>query len=441
MSSNDAVIRVNGLGKSYRIYDRPHHRLLQGLFRSRVLCRDFAALHDVNMEVRKGETIGVVGRNGSGKSTLLQIICGTLAPTYGEVEVKGRIAALLELGAGFNIEFTGRENAYLNAAILGLSREEINQRFDKIEAFAEIGEFIDHPVKTYSSGMFVRLAFSVAIHVEPNILIVDEALAVGDARFQSKCLNAIKRMRDGGTTILFVSHDVGSVRALCDRSIWLDRGQVRMQGEVFPVTAQYTQFLFEDEQQVIDMRPEPEPVPDAPEEASVDGETPAEAMDASRPINHWGSHVGSIISAGIYDARGVRKDVFIEREPVFVKIRFRVPDRASRDTLSVAYSIKNLRGNDLIVSTTWDQKVVSFGGESDEFEVTFEFENCLNTGKYLLVAALEDRASAGIQYYEYIEGAQYFSSLFEVEYCGIFLPHTRQRISDCADLVGVSPKN
>jgi lipopolysaccharide transport system ATP-binding protein len=423
----DIAINVENLGKNFRIYEKPHHRLLQGLLRTRKYYRDFWALHEINLQISRGETVGIVGRNGSGKSTLLQIVCGTLAPTTGSISVNGRIAALLELGAGFNPEFTGRENAFLNASILGLTANEIEDRFESIEAFAEIGEFMEQPVKTYSSGMFVRLAFATAIHVEPKILVVDEALAVGDARFQAKCLNAIRKMKNDGVTILFVSHDVGSVRTLCDRSVWLDRGRLRMEGDVFPVTAQYTQFLFEDEESA-EVKQGSEIVSVLEDESNDMGEGSIVPMEEARPINHWGTHIGAITYAGIHDSEGNRKDVFVNREILTVKIKIRVPRTVPRDTLSVAFSIKNIKGNDLIVSTTWDDKVCRFDYLKDEFEVDFEFENCLNTGKYLLVAALEDRAGVSIQYYEYVEGVQYFSTLFETEYFGVFLPHVSQRM-------------
>lgn len=433
MSQATPVIRVRNVSKAYRIYAKPHHRLLQGVMRWRTYYTDFWALQNVDVEVHAGETVGVVGRNGSGKSTLLQIICGTVTPSSGDVTVNGRIAALLELGSGFNPEFTGRENAYLNAAILGLSRSEVAERFPDIEAFAEIGSFMDQPVKTYSSGMFVRLAFSVAIHVSPKVLIVDEALAVGDARFQAKCLNAIKRMKESGTTILFVSHDVGSVRSLCDRSIWLDRGRIRMEGEVFPVTAQYTQFLFEGEASAEALVDHGDDMPIGDDlvddgEVAISGGAAVEALEHSRPINHWGTHPGCILEAGIYDVHGARKDVFLEFEKMFVRIRFRVPRGVDRKALSMAFSIKNLRGNDLIVSATWDQGKGQFVGAEDEYLVTFEIDTRLNSGKYLLVAALEDRSGPTIQYYEYVEGAQYFSTLFATEYCGVFLPEVRQSI-------------
>src|SRR5690348_2740583 len=220
MSSEDFSIRVDRLSKRYEIYAQPAHRLKQMILpraqramrrSARTYFKEFWALRDVSFDVRRGETVGIVGRNGSGKSTLLQMICGTLHPTAGRISVGGRIAALLELGAGFNPEFTGRENVYLNAAVIGLSREEIDARFDDIAAFADIGDFMEQPVKTYSSGMYVRLAFAVAINVDPEILVVDEALAVGDELFQRKCFARIDAIRSKGATILFVSHSANAV--------------------------------------------------------------------------------------------------------------------------------------------------------------------------------------------------------------------------------------
>lgn len=234
MSSDKNIIRVDGLGKCYEIYNRPQDRLKQSILpRIRALAgrapkyyyREFWALKNVSFEVGRGQTVGIIGRNGSGKSTLLQIICGTLTPSTGLVETHGRVAALLELGAGFNPEFTGRENVYMNAAVLGLTKEEIDARFDDISAFADIGDFIEQPVKHYSSGMYARLAFAVAINVDPDILVVDEALAVGDEPFQRKCFARINKIKDDGATILFVSHSGGTIINLCDRAILLNRGE------------------------------------------------------------------------------------------------------------------------------------------------------------------------------------------------------------------------
>lgn len=248
MSSNDIAIRVTNLSKRYEIYATPRDRLKQFVLprlqrqvglQPKQYFREFWALKEVSFEIKKGETVGIIGRNGSGKSTLLQMICGTLNPTSGSIQTSGRIAALLELGSGFNPEFTGRENVYMNASVLGLSNEEIDARFDDIAAFADIGDFIEQPVKTYSSGMMVRLAFSVAIHVEPDILIVDEALAVGDIVFQMKCLDKMEKIRSHGTTILFVSHSLEQVKRFCALAVWLDHGKVKLMGESNYVSDQY----------------------------------------------------------------------------------------------------------------------------------------------------------------------------------------------------------
>ncbi len=220
----EVAISLKNVSKCYKRYAHPVDRLKEILLPGKSRAQEFWALRDINLEVLQGETLGLIGHNGSGKSTLLQIVAGTLTPTTGEVTVKGRIAALLELGSGFNPEFTGRQNVFFNGQLLGLSQKELEDKFDSIAAFADIGDFLDQPVKTYSSGMFVRLAFAVAVSVEPNILIVDEALAVGDIFFQQKCFERIRRLKDSGTTILFVSHDTAAVYRLCSKAILLEMG-------------------------------------------------------------------------------------------------------------------------------------------------------------------------------------------------------------------------
>jgi lipopolysaccharide transport system ATP-binding protein len=262
MSSNDVAIQVSNLGKCYEIYNNPRDRLkqfivpnLQRLARRpypKQYFREFWALRDVSFEIRKGETLGIIGRNGSGKSTLLQLICGTLNATTGSIQTNGRVSALLELGSGFNPEFTGRENVYMNASILGLSNAEIDARYDDIVSFADIGDFIDQPVKMYSSGMLVRLAFSVATQVDPEILIIDEALSVGDTFFQSKCMIKMKRMIDNeGTTLLFVSHDLITVKSLCKRGILLDKGSVIHNGDARDAVEKYFGMKVDSEQKVV----------------------------------------------------------------------------------------------------------------------------------------------------------------------------------------------
>ncbi len=255
MSSNEFAIRVEGLSKCYYIYNQPQDRLKQSIIprlqaltgrTPKTYFHEFWALRNVSFELKKGETVGIIGRNGSGKSTLLQLICGTLTPTRGLVWTDGRLAALLELGSGFNPEFTGRENVYLNGAVLGLSRDEINARFDDIAAFADIGEFIDQPVKMYSSGMFVRLTFAINIMSQPDIMIVDEALAVGDMKFQAKCMTALKRRQEAGTTVLFVSHDMGSIKSLCSRVIYLEHGELKSVGTAAQVAEGYIRMMREE---------------------------------------------------------------------------------------------------------------------------------------------------------------------------------------------------
>lgn len=245
MSEDDIVLSVRNVSKCFEMYEKPVHRLYQTLCAGKKkFYKEFWALRDVNFEVRKGECVGIIGKNGAGKSTLLQIITGTLAATTGAVELKGRVAALLELGSGFNPEFTGRENVYLNGSILGLSKAEIDARYDDILAFADIGEFIDQPVKTYSSGMMVRLAFAVQVMVDPDVLIVDEALAVGDSAFQRKCYARMDELKARGVTILFVSHDTESVKQQCSRVIVLDLGTVVYEGEALAGVTEYMRRLF-----------------------------------------------------------------------------------------------------------------------------------------------------------------------------------------------------
>lgn len=265
MSGHDIAINVSNLSKCYQIYDKPSDRLKQFIVPK--LCRaipalrnsfptphlplptyyrDFWALKDVSFEIKKGETVGIIGRNGSGKSTLLQMICGTLSPSNGSIQTIGRIAALLELGAGFNPEFTGQENVRMGCALLGLTPEETEAKFDDIAAFADIGDFIEQPVKIYSSGMYLRLAFAVNIASEPDIMIVDEALAVGDMNFQAKCMTALTRIQERGATVLFVSHDIGALKSLCSRGVYLERGTVQEIGRAGDVAEHYIRRMREE---------------------------------------------------------------------------------------------------------------------------------------------------------------------------------------------------
>lgn len=247
-SSDNLALAVNNVSKHYEIYATPQDRLKQTILRRKRFFKEFWALRNLSVDIKRGESVGIIGRNGSGKSTLLQIITGTLAPTEGEVRVFGRVAALLELGSGFNPEFTGRENVYLNASILGLSRAEIDAKYEDIVAFADIGQFIDQPVKTYSSGMMVRLAFAVQVQMEPDILIIDEALAVGDELFQRKCYSALADFHQSGGTLVFVSHAGGIVKELCDRAVLLDAGEMLMCADSRTTVDEYHRYIFANEQ-------------------------------------------------------------------------------------------------------------------------------------------------------------------------------------------------
>jgi lipopolysaccharide transport system ATP-binding protein len=251
--ASNVAIKVENISKCYQIYSSPRDRLKQFVLprlqravgkETKKYCREFWALKDVNFEIVKGEIVGIIGRNGSGKSTLLQMICGTLSPTSGSIQTDGRIAALLELGSGFNPGFTGRENVYMNASALGLSQDETDVKFDDIAAFADIGDFIEQPVKTYSSGMMMRLAFSISTNVDPQILIVDEALSVGDELFQRKCFSRIETMKNNGITILFLSHSGSTVVELCDRAILIDSGEQLAKGLPKLILGHYNKLLY-----------------------------------------------------------------------------------------------------------------------------------------------------------------------------------------------------
>lgn len=411
---SEPVIVVSGLGKCYHVYDRPRDRLLQMLSRGRrVYYREFWALRDTSFSIRRGETVGIIGRNGSGKSTLLQMICGTVTPTAGAVRTGGRVAALLELGAGFNPEFTGRENVLLNAAILGVPREAMTERMREVEAFSELGNFLDQPVKSYSSGMFARLAFSIAIHVDPDILVVDEALAVGDARFVAKCMRRIRDMQQAGVSILFVSHDTTAVRTLCQRAIWLDAGAMVEDGDVFPVTGRYMEYMFREEGGMPTSGGDAAPVAISPGAAANSG-----SLDA-RPVTHWGSHKGLIKQALVCDSTGERRDVVEWNEPIEVIVVVHLSDAIPREGLSVAISIKDLKGTDLVVVSTYESGLAL--PSASQFRVIFRLDNLLTNGRYLLVAAVENRSQPEIHYYEYVEGAHYFAS-HSIQLSGVFQP-------------------
>lgn len=384
--SSDIAISVKNLTKKYRIFGHPGDRIKQAFtFGSVHFYREFTALQDVSFEIKKGETIGIIGRNGSGKSTLLQLICGILKPTSGSVQVNGRISALLELGAGFNPEFTGRENVYFQGAVIGITKEEIDRRFDDIEAFADIGEFIDQPVRTYSSGMFVRLAFAVAIHVEPDILVVDEALAVGDALFQKRCYARIRQMQKGGLTLILVSHDHELVRNMTNRALLLGRGATLFWGDTREATHLYRKMLFEEDAFRIAQKE-----PDA---------TQSSVSVPHKEEREYGIGGARIISLRILGHDGEPRTLFHSREQIDFEIAVMI--ESPLDRLNIAIVIKTLQGLKVYAWGTLNQDIAMWaaGTESgifweksflpgEEVIVTLSLEGNLGTGTYEVQAVV-----------------------------------------------------
>lgn len=396
----DVVIAVEGLSKRYEIYDRPRDRLLQMLARGRrQYFREFWALRDVGFEVRRGETLGIVGRNGSGKSTLLQLICGTLNPTAGRIDVRGRVAALLELGAGFNPEFTGRENVFMSAKLLGLSQAEVEARFDAIAAFADIGAFIEQPVKTYSSGMYVRLAFAVIAHVDADILVIDEALAVGDAVFTQRCMRFIRAFQARGT-LLFVSHDIAAVQSLCRSAIWLANGQLRAYGLSQDVSQAYLRFtaqetygddaVLEDLQSSAAVPATPPPPRSAPA-AAIDYDVVVQSTPNVSAATGWKTGDAEIVDIAVMAANGSDVQVFQGGERLVLRIRaFAHKPLASP---IIGFLVRDRLGQDLFGENTMAFANVkppkADAGQS--LEATFEFVlPMLPNGTYAVMVSIAD---------------------------------------------------
>ncbi|MEP0857773.1 ABC transporter ATP-binding protein [Trichocoleus sp. DQ-U1] len=370
---SEIAISLKNVSKCFKRYVHPVDRLKEIVLPGRTYAQEFWALRDINLEVLKGQTVGIIGRNGSGKSTLLQIIAGTLTPTSGSIEVNGRIGALLELGSGFNPEFTGRENVFLNGAILGLSRQEMEQRFDEIAAFADIGDFIDQPVQTYSSGMVVRLAFAVSVNIEPDILIIDEALAVGDAAFQFKCFERLEHLTQSGVTILFVSHDIGAVKLLCEDVLYLVNGQARGFGSPDDLAELY--FL--------DMRDE--------QRKLLSGSSPVKkkhSLAGDKGIA-FGTDEGRIIQAEFIDIDCLHGTFTLGDE---IKVKLQIEFLSSLNHPSLSLFVQ-------------DRKMLPIGGQylrlskTNQSEkiirqtVIFSFKVSLAAGNYFLTALLEERQS------------------------------------------------
>lgn len=343
------IISFKSVSKTYPIYDAPSDRLAELLTLNFVKKhRDFKALDDISFAIQPGETFCIIGENGSGKSTLLQIIAGILQPSTGKTEVKGRVAALLELGSGFNPEFSGRDNVYLNAAILGLSREETDRRFQSIEDFAEIGQFLDQPVKTYSSGMTVRLAFSVAIHVDPEILLVDEALAVGDVYFRQRCLRKVHELRQRGVTILFVSHSMGDVKAIGDRVMWLDHGRIREFGATDLVVSKYLAAMADKDSDFVEHHAVPEP--DGTEDTITAGSAPELATNIPNVDHRHGDGRASIIGIAVLNEIGEVSGMLEPNTKCVIRISARAKEYVALP--NIGFMMRNHLGIDFAGSNT-----------------------------------------------------------------------------------------
>lgn len=400
MSSSEIAIKVDHLSKMYQMYNQPQDRLKQFVFPRvqrltgkppKAYFREFWALHDVSFEVKKGETVGIIGRNGSGKSTLLQLICGTLTPTGGSVQTHGRVAALLELGSGFNPEFTGRENVYLNGAVLGLTNEEVNARFADIAAFADIGDFIDQPVKTYSSGMLVRLAFAVIAHVDADILVIDEALAVGDTVFSQKCFRFLRHFMKNGT-ILFVSHDVNSVNNLCRLAVWLDHGSMRMFSDANDVTKAYTQYcnqqIYGDSVKLNSLKDDkainPRP------EKKIDPETRISFYDDIANSDGWKTGAADILGVSITESDGQPVTTLLGGEKVVLKIQAIVHQPLASPI--IGFLVKDRLGQSLFGENTYiyiQPPCAVNVGERLEAEFIFSLP-LLPNGEYSMSVSIAD---------------------------------------------------
>lgn len=412
MSSNEIAVRVQGLSKCYEIYNNPRDRLKQFLMPHlrRLMGRapkqyfqEFWALKDVSFEIKKGETVGIIGRNGSGKSTLLQLICGTLSPTSGGVEINGRVAALLELGSGFNPEFTGRENVYMNASVLGLSNEEIDARFEKIVAFADIDDFIEQPVKTYSSGMMVRLAFAVIAHVDAEILVVDEALSVGDAFFTQKCMRFLRKFMETGT-VLFVSHDTGAVANLCSKAVLLNRGQVTEIGAPKKLIEHYLATFYELNQDVSGALASEYKVPSDQTEAPIGYRDMRDGLISASKLRNdiqiyqfnpdlagFGTGDATILSVRIVDQVGAPLSWIVGGEDVVLEIRC----IANKDILRpiVGFHFKDRLGQIIFCDNTYlsfkHRPVPVYSGGT--LITRFEFRlPILPTGEYTISPAIAE---------------------------------------------------
>lgn len=386
---SEVAIRVDDVSKLYKLYDKPSDRLKESLGLTRKkLYKEHYALHNVSFDVKRGETVGIIGTNGSGKSTILKIITGVLNPSGGHVEIDGRISALLELGAGFNMEYTGIENIYLNGTMIGFSREEIDAKMQDILDFADIGDFVHRPVKTYSSGMFVRLAFAVAINIDPEILIVDEALSVGDVFFQAKCYKKFEDFKKMGKTILFVSHDLGSISKYCDRVVLLNRGKKLAEGTPKEMVSMYKRIMVNQDKaeeiaaHQMDMSSLEEDDEKEIKEAACEGQW-KKHYNLNPDVDEYGNGAAEIEDFAIIDENGNYTNAIVKgtRFRLKSKVKFK---QDIHDPI-FTYTFKNIQGVAITgTNTMYEKKDVPLAKEGETYVATFEQDMFLQGGEYLL---------------------------------------------------------
>lgn len=395
---DNIVIKIENLSKIYKLYDRPIDRMKESLsIRKKKYGREHYALNDITFEVKKGETLGIIGTNGSGKSTILKIITGVLTPSLGNVEVNGKISALLELGAGFNPEYTGLENIYLNGTMLGYTKEEMEKKLNPIIEFADIGEFIDQPVKTYSSGMFARLAFAVAINVEPEILIVDEALAVGDVRFQIKCMDKMKKMMEGGTTVLFVSHDINTIRKFCMKAIWLNNGIMKSIGEVNRVSDEYLDFLKCAENN--NKTQNENKTEEETKEEQIENETKEQNQENKSKLNEYKGIIAEVVDFKILNKSNNIVNVAKFDEYLKIEVTYEVYDKNIKDPV-LGIAIKRIDEDYICgLNTLLDKVSIPWKHGKNKFQLEYPNGTRSVGGKYYFdVALFEQTATVPIQY-------------------------------------------
>lgn len=385
----NSAISVKNVTKIYKLYDKPLDRLKESIHPFHKKYHEpFFALDNVSFEIEKGETVGIIGTNGSGKSTILKIITGVLQQTTGEVRIKGNVSALLELGAGFDMEYTGIENIYMNGAVLGYSEEEMSRKKDEILEFADIGDFVYQPVKTYSSGMLVRLAFALAINVEPEILIIDEALAVGDAFFQAKCFHKLEEIKEKGTTILFVSHDIVSVKKLCSRAVWLDRGNLREIGDAKEVCEKYLSMQIEEQNREMAKLVETMTLENTVDEIIQGDKKMFRAVNLNQSIEVSGTKQGEILSFYIKNENDKEVTVLeTKKRYVFgMLVRF----NQNLENVLFGFEMENVRGVKLFsVNNFLTDEVLDKVSAGELYEVSFEIElPRICTGEYLISPSL-----------------------------------------------------